>query len=340
MFNKFIVHKNNLVSNIKNLKARNVNSLVCVMVKANAYGVGLNIVVKTLSPFADFFGVANLVEAKQVKKLTSKKVLIVGCLEHDANLNNAFSYTCNSLEDVQFLLKQNKVFNIHIKINSGMNRFGISNKQEFLNILKIIRKSKLRLEGLYTHFATDDDYVNEQFKIFKTYVKLAHKSNFYPLLHADNSSVNAKHNHNLNMIRIGFDLYNKSNENFKTVVEIKSKIVQMNNCSRGSLIGYNYRYVCPQNKQVAIIPIGYADGFSTKFIGLKINFKGKMCKVLNVCMDCFMLDTTKVQTKKGDAISILGDGNSLSNYATYSGLSEYEIMCNFSHIRAKRQIIN
>jgi len=340
MLNEFIINKGNIISNVKQIRAKNSKALICAMVKANAYGVGLNSVVKILSNVVNFFGVSSLNEAKQVKKLTNKKILIVGALEYVKSLNTNFYYTCNSVQDVQFLISQNKTYNIHLKINTGMNRYGISNKTEFLKVLDLIKKSKLKLEGVFTHFATDDEFVQRQFKLFKSYLKILKSKNLKPIIHADNSVVNLKYNHNLDMVRIGFNIFNKNNEQFKSAVTIKAKIVQINKCVKGDVVGYNNKYVCASRKTIAVVSLGYADGFSTKYIGLKLNFKGKLCTVVNVCMDCFMLDVSNVETKKGDDIFILGEENSLKTYSNYSGISEYEVMCNFSHIRACVRVKN
>ena len=340
MLNYMYINNTNLIDNVKQIKKQNPNSQICAMVKANAYGVGVKNVVKTLSPYVHYFGVANAREAEIVSKNTNKKILIVGCLEKTRSINNRFSYACHSLEDVKFLSSLNAKLNVHLKINTGMNRFGISNKNEFNLALKEISNSKLVLEGVFTHFATDDDYVDQQMLTFKSFVNIAKKQGFNPIVHVDNSIVSQKRNHHKAMVRIGFDLYNRNNYYFKPVVSIKSEIVQINTCKKGDLVGYNYKYVCPTCKTIAVVPIGYADGFSSAYIGLELNFKGKKCKVLNVCMDCFMLDITNVKTKKGDLIFILDENNPLKMYANYSKLSEYEVMCNFSHIRAKTIKIN
>lgn len=339
MFNEILINKTNLINNIKQVKSKNQNSKICAMVKANAYGVGVKQVVKILENYVDFWGVACFFEANAIKNLTNKKILIVGPLENK-NINERFSYTCSSIEDVKFLIKLNKKINIHIKINSGMNRYGLSDFKEFKQILKLVKNSQLEFEGIFTHFATADKFVNFQYNYFLKFVHIAKKYGFNPIVHADNSVVNEKFNHNLDMVRIGFDLYNKSSENFKPVVEIKSKIVQINKVKKGNLVGYNYRFVAKKSMQVAVIPIGYADGFDMHYLNLSLNISNKNCKILNICMDCFMLDVSDIKIKKGDEIYILNHIKPLSLYANYSNTSEYEVMTKFSKLRAVRKVIN
>lgn len=335
MFNKMIINRTNLINNVKQVKQKNPNSLVCAMVKANAYGVGLKQVVQTINNYVDFFGVACFFEAKKVKQYATKKILIVGVLEK-SNLDTSFSYTCSCLEDVEFLISQNQRYDIHLKVNTGMNRFGFKNLKEFKLALQKIKKSKLNLEGVYTHFATDDSYVDAQFKIFKQYIRATKKYKFSPLFHADNSIVNAKFNHNLDMVRIGFDLYNSNNNNFKSVVQIKTTVVQINTVKKGELVGYNKRFIASKKIKVAVLPIGYADGFLLCYLGLNLNIEGKICKVLNICMDCIMIDITNLDIKKGQSVYILNNLNPINLYSSYANSSDYEVLTNFSKMRCVR----
>lgn len=338
MFNKIVIYKDNLISNIKQVKQENKNSKICAMVKANAYGVGVNQVVQVLEDYADFFGVACFFEAKQVRSLTNKSILIVGAFDKD-EINEDFSYSCSSLEDVELLISQNQKIKIHFKINTGMNRYGFKDLKEFKKALILAKKSLLIVEGIYTHFATTDDYVLEQMKNFNKFVKLCEKFGFAPLVHADNSFVNEKCNHKLDMVRIGFNLYNNNKGWFLPVAEIKSEVVSLIDVNKGELVGYDYRCVAKHKMKVAVVPIGYADGFKLKYIGMEINVQGVNCQVLNVCMDCFMLDVTKLNIKKGDEIFVLNKFNSLEDYSRFVNSSPYEIMTNFSSLRAERIVV-
>lgn len=336
MFNVKEIDKNNLIHNIKQVKQNNPNALICAMVKANAYGVGLKQVVKILSPYADYFGVACFFEACQVKKLCNNPVLIVGALEM-CEIDNSFSYSCNSLADVEFLKSLFKPIRIHLKINSGMNRFGFKSLKEFKLALQKIKHSLLYVEGIFTHFATADCFVERQMKKFNKFVKVCNSFGFNPLVHADNSVVNEKYNHKLDMVRIGFNLYNGTGK-FKRVLKIKSKIIKINKIKKGELVGYNYRFVAKKNMRVGVVPIGYADGFDMHYIGINLYINNFKCKVLNICMDCFMLDITNTNLTEQTEIEILNEKNSLKKYAKYSLTSEYEVGTKFSFLRGKTKI--
>ncbi len=337
MFNTKIINSHALINNIKLIKQKNPNSLICAMVKANAYGVGLKEVVKIISPFANFFGVACVMEAKAVRKICKNPILIVGPLEF-GKLDNSFSYTCQSLKDINYLISLNLPFKIHLKINSGMNRYGFSSTKEYQMALKKISKSLLFLEGVFTHFATVDQFVEKQFKTFKKFVNITKQFGFNPIVHADNSFVNEKFNHSLDMVRIGYNLYNGAGK-FKSVLKIKTKIVKINNVKKGDLVGYDYRFVAKKPVKIAVLPVGYADGFDMKYLGLKLKINNAPCRVLNICMDCFMLDISKTRLKEGDEIEILNEKNNLKKYAKYISSSCYEVGTKFSFMRAKTIII-
>ena len=262
---------------------------------------------------------------------TKKKILIVGPIEE---INADFEYACTSLEDVERLMLTGEQIRIHFKINTGMNRYGFTNIKEFCRALKLIKKSKLIVEGIFTHFATTDDMVDVQMRRFIKFVQVCKRCKFNPIIHVDNSSVNLYKNHDLDMVRIGFNLYNRDDGVFSSVVRIKSKVVNVNTVKRGELVGYDRRCVVSKKKRGAVIPIGYADGFDIRYIGMNLKVDGVNCEVLNVCMDCFMLDVTNTNIKKGDDINILDNINSLYLYAVHAGISEYQVMTNFSNMRA------
>ncbi len=332
MFNTVYIDSNSLLKNLKHIKSK-TNSKICAMVKANAYGLGIKEVVSILSKKVDFFGVENSAEADIVKKYTNTKILIVCALERVVIKD--YSYTCCSVDDLQFLISKNRKINIHLKINTGMNRFGCS-LYELPILLKLIQNSKLNLEGVFTHFATDDSYVDEQLKIFKKAIKIVKSFGFKPIFHADNSANCFKHN--LDMVRVGFNLYCDSFA-FTQVSKIEATILQINNVKRGDLVGYNYNFIVPKNMKIAVVSLGYADGFLRAMCGFNLWVNGKPCKVLNVCMDCFMLDVSDLNLNKGDKIFILNKENSIFSYANQLNTSPYEILTNFSKIRARRKII-
>ncbi len=332
MQNKIVLNANNLIYNLNLIKQQNPSSLVCAMVKANAYGHGLKQVVSVLSGRVDFFGVANSYEAKLVKKYTDTKILIVGALDY---IGDEFSYTCFDVDDVKKLASLNKNINIHLKVNTGMNRYGFKTIKSFKTALEIIKNSALNLQGVFTHFATSDSYVKNQYLQFKKFMRAAKSYGFNPIFHADNSAVNLKFNHNLNMVRVGFSLYGLAPPN-KPVFNLLARVQQINSVKKGELVGYDRRFTASKPTNIAVISLGYADGLDLKYIGMDINIKNSPCKIVNICMDCCMLDIGNLKLKKGSLISIIGKANPIINYSNYINTSPYQVACHFGWARANR----
>ena len=333
MFNSYTINKDLLINNVKQVATNNPKSKICAMVKANAYGVGVNRVVPILNDYVDYFGVACFFEAKKLSKITNRKILIVGPLDR-SNINTKFSYTCSSVEEIRFLKQLNKKINIHLKINTGMNRYGFKNVKDFIIALKLIKTSKLNLEGVFTHFLSSDRYVKKQVKRFKLFKNIVNGFGFKTIFHADNSSVNLKYNHGFDMVRVGYSLFNNNKNGFRVPVNIKSKIVQINNVLSNEYVGYNKRFKAHKNVRVAIVPVGYADGFSARLIGMSLRVNHKTCKILNVCMDCFMVDLTGIKNVfVGSEVVILGECGdkqiTLEDYAKAVNFSPYEVLTNF-----------
>lgn len=332
MFNEILISRANLINNIEQAKRNNPNSKICVMVKANAYGVGMSQVVNIIDRYVDYYGVACFFEAEALRHITNKEILIVGALENIeecAKLN--IQVSIHSMDDAKRIKELNKPIKVHIKLNTGMNRYGIKSKRELNSILKLLYDSQVEVVGVYTHFATSDEYVYVQ---ILRYNKLIKGLNL--LRHADNSIVSELKNHSLDMVRMGYNIYNQDLYGYKPVVRIRSHIVQINKVKKGDLIGYDRRFIADNKMRIAIIPIGYADGLDMSYIGGTIKYKDGQCKILNICMDCFMLDVTNVETCVGDEIYILDRNNPLKKYAQILHSSSYEVMTKFGNMRAKR----
>ena len=352
-FNKFIIDVKALKYNAKKIKEELVKGVkLCAVVKANAYGHGSKIVAKNLENLCDFFAVACLKEAVELRKYNIKKpILILGllsksdikqCFDNDISINissitqlTEYTYILNELKN-----RGNKKLKIHIKINTGLNRLGVSSISEFKEILNFISKSDvLELEGIFTHFATkanDHDFILEQYSKFEKYKNLVDDKCI--IIHCNNSyaTLNFKKFSN-SMVRCGFAIYGWL-DGFKPVLSIKTSVVQINNVDCGS-VGYDRTYIANKRK-IAVIPIGYADGFDRR---LSNNFKVLVNDVFvpvvgNICMDMTMLDVTDVEgVGVGSVVTILGadKNNSISVYDFANALvtSPYDVLLKFRSCR-------
>ncbi len=350
-FNDYIVDTTTLRNNSKNIKNHIGNKCkLCAVVKANAYGIGLETVCRALYGITDFFAVANLKEALSIRVFDKKTpILILGYINNndfDIVSSNNISISIGSYEQLEELVVSKIPNKIHIQINTGLNRFGIRTITEFKKCIKLLKSEpQVIVEGVYSHFATktnDVKFVNRQYLRFNQFKKVEiDKRVIYHI--ANSFATNYSNKFHLDMVRTGFILYGyaKNNIGNKPVITIKSKIINITNVRRGDTVGYDRTFAVNKNMKIAVVPIGYADGLNRR---LSNNFElivnNKKCPIIGrVCMDVLMLDISNVEDAKiGTEVLVLGGCRgmqlTLQNYADNIGTSDYEVLCNFNYNRA------
>lgn len=352
-FNKFVLDKDALtfnVSKIKSMIGKDVK--LCGVVKAEAYGHGGVIVANEIKDKCDFFAVACLKEAMELRdRGIDNNIIILGIIPiSDVKycIFNNISITLSSLTQLYGIINKLKELNlneqdylkIHIKINTGLNRIGFNKISDFLKAIDLIDENKnIKIEGMFTHFATksnDVDFIKTQYDEFQKYINLVKGRCI--IIHNNNSyaTLNLPQYYN-SMVRCGYLLYGWQ-EGFKPVLSIHSEIVNITKVDNGT-VGYDRTFIA-NGRKIAVVPIGYADGLDRR---LSNNFKllvdGQFANVVgNICMDVCMLDVTDIKdVKVGSKVTILGrDGKNeitVFDYANALGTSPYEILLKFRSAR-------
>ena len=291
--NKFIVNAANLKHNINFVKSRlNKGVLFCAMVKANAYGHGLKQAAKNIQNEADYFGVACVSEGIILRSSNiAKPVLVVGAYDRGAARQGVLNYLTLTLctpDDILHLgkicKKLNMVCDVHIKINTGMNRLGVNNKLIFIKMLNLLKDNMyVKLKGVFSHFSMSDinqKYTARQNRIFKSYIKLCKQKITHPLIFHISSSFAALNykKYNYDMVRVGLAMYGYGNKNLKPAITIKSEIKAVSFVKKGSLVGYGGTFKTERDSKIAVIPLGYADGINLKLSNaFKIRVAGRIC---------------------------------------------------------------
>lgn len=354
---KFIVTKENILHNFNQIKNCVGNTKICAVVKANAYGIGVKETVKVLSGKCDFFAVSNCVEAREVRKIDKETPILVLMPIINSQIKycseNNISITVQNSQELLQYSKLNLPLKVHIKINSGLNRFGEKSIKDFLVMQEILLSyPNINFEGIFTHFASadrqDETFFNMQFEIFKKYLELIYPE-FNPIRHCCNTAGALKGGEKLlDMVRIGKGLYgyNPISEikhiQFKPVLEISTRILNIFEVSEGEFIGYNTNYKTKHNMRIATIQIGFADGFKRCFSNKgKVIINNTYCNIVgNVCMDSCMVDVTHlINLKIGDKAIILGKSKDCQICAAYlaelANTTIYEILCTIHTKRIK-----
>lgn len=342
MFSKIILSRENLLYNLNQFR-KITDKKICLMIKANAYGHGLEEVVNVLGDYVDYFGVANQNEAETARSISNTKIIVFGkCDDYIKCMQKNISYGLFSLKMAKNLTKiaKNKKLSpkFHLCINSGMNRYGVKSLREFVKIIRFLEKNNIELEGVYTHFSsltTDENYTQKQLKKFEEFLAFL-PPKWKSVVHVGGGNTIVK-NINADMYRIGMGIYGYGYDFVKPVLKIKSQIVDIQDVEKGEHVGYLCSYTSDKNMKVATIPIGYADGVSRKLsnkIDVLINGqKAKSCG--NICMDAFMVDVSNIKCKIGDEVVVLDDAKV---WAKILETTEYETFTNFCKFRGIREI--
>lgn len=310
------------------------------ILKANGYGLGdLFLAKKAQLLGAKMIGVSSYEEAYHLRKNGIKtEILILGYVEMSDLKNvlkNDFSIVTPSLDYVLEALKKNYSFKnikVHLKIDTGMSRLGLSNLDETKKCLDILLKEKSLVQGVMTHFASagfkDKTYLKKQFRLFKDIVQKLNYS--FKYIHCDNSDacINFNDNGFSNFSRVGLGLFGFSS--FKTkirpILSLYSCITNIKVLDAGSFVGYDCIYKTRKKEKIGILPIGYADGFLRKNTGLKIFSNGKYYKIVgNICMDQMMVKVDD-DTMLGQEFELFGKHVSILDIAKRNKLIIYEVL--------------
>lgn len=340
--------KHNL-SEIKKITSKDTK--IMAVVKADAYGHGAVEVSKILEKNkVDYFAVASYSEAKELRDANIKlPILILGWTPPEVICDVADKSITQTIYDHNMLLEylkvlKNKKLKIHLKIDTGMNRLGIfpSNAIEIIkNILKI---ENIELEGVFTHFSSADSdkkYTLYQFLKFKNVInKLKKEKLQIQTFHCCNSSATVKFpQFHLDMIRPGIAIYGmlpfKTNKiNLMPAMSLKSKIISLKEIGKNEKISYNGTFITKRKSKIAVIPIGYADGYSRHLSNIgEVLICGKKVKVVgSICMDFIIVDVSSIKNVKiGDEVILIGRVGereiTADDIAKKIGTINYEIVC-------------
>ncbi len=285
------------------------------------------------------------------------------CLEYDITITIPdYEYHQKLMEQ-----EITKPLKVHIKIDSGMCRLGFTNSQEVKEVVdELNQKQNIMLEGIFTHFATDGIYDiswDNQFTKFQEITSSIDLSQI-PIVHLGRSQTLLNHD-NINFangIRLGIILYGYNTTpsplpntfmgrlrkwkreryhkkhhisptitdidiDLKTAFSLYSEVMQVKKIAQGSFVGYGRIYEAQEDMYVAIIPIGYADGFSRKNKGRQIVINGKRYSLIGDVNMGMLIAKVDETVHTGDKVTLIGGEIPMREVARYIGTSVYEGAC-------------
>ena len=224
-----------------------------------------------------------------------------------------------------------------------MHRLGFYREDMPALIARLQDQKAVRVRSIFSHLAGSDeaqfdDFTHEQAQYFDACATQLQQALNYPIIkHICNTAgIERFPEYHWDMCRLGIGLYGMSFlpvSGTKNVCTLKTTILSIKTVPAGSSIGYGRRTRLTEPRQIAVIPIGYADGFDRRFsnYGGEVLVRGKRCPVVgNVCMDQAMIDVTGTDAQPGDYATIFGDQLPLQELANKLNTIPYEVLTSIS----------
>ncbi len=333
---------------------------IMAVVKANAYGHGMLPIAETIikNKSAEYFGVALVEEGIALRKAGVTLPIAVLTAPDDEQLGLYLQYNleltlCSIITAKKLDVLANsmgKQANVHIKIDTGMGRIGITPKETMEFIAEVQSLENIFIKGISTHFATSDEknlsYAHKQLSIFQTLVQnIKHSTSLEPIIHCANSGaiLQMKESH-FDMVRPGIMMYGyfpsqsiRKKVLLHPVMSVYSHIAFLKVVEKGTSIGYGRKYITKKKTTIATITVGYADGISRNLsqkLEVIIN-KKKYTIAGTIAMDQIMVDVgLHHDIQVGDSVIIIGKDSAKQitawDIANQLQTIPYEITCAIS----------
>lgn len=337
------------------------------VVKANAYGHGI----EQFVPIAEYAGIDHFSvfsgdEAKRIYRIkqTSSDIMVMGWMNPDELewvVQHGVEFYVFEQEVLEKALEWARHYRtkalIHIEVETGMNRTGFS-QQALYPVVKLLQNNReyFHIRGLCTHYAGAESIANHvrvqrQIKKYNRLYKWLTNKGIYPdLRHAACSAAAITYpKTRMDMVRVGILQYgfwpspetlihfvHKSKDNeavLKRVLNWKSRIMSIKTVKAGEFVSYGTHYMAQEEKNIAIIPVGYAHGYSRSLSNQgRVLIHGHRMPVIGIVnMNMLVVDVTQLtDVKKGDEVVLIGDQNgltiSLASFADFNNQLNYELL--------------
>ena len=344
---ELIIDSSKIISNIAHLKSfKSSESKFMFIVKSNAYGHSLKEIVKNLESHVDAFGVVRMEEAILVREASSKPILLMQGIytdhEIDEAVKNNIQVVIHDMSQFKLIGNNDNELGLWIKINTGMNRLGLSKEE-----LKVVyEKGIIRSDSvLMTHMACadnpDDPMNKEQIQNFEKAFDLVERKTKRSI--CNSACLINFPELSFDWVRSGIAAYGGEfkNLNLKTAMTFRAPIISIRNIKKGERVGYGGRKKASKDMRIAIVYAGYADGIpQTTTDGTKVLVNDKQAEIFGrVSMDLVSIDITNLpQVSRNDLVSFWSEKLPINEFSNNNGLISYELMTRISS-RVKVKVI-
>lgn len=333
------------------------------VVKADAYGHGAVVVARALAPLCDVLAVSLAEEGLELRRAgITAPVLVLGAYygnEHSDIIEAGLTpvvYDPSDLEKFAAAPSRRRSsgrndlgpIDVHLKADTGMNRLGVVGPALSDALRILANRPRLRLQGLCTHFACadgeDESTTLLQLDRFEQVRAHVAQAGLIPeVTHAANTAAALRFpNARYQAVRPGLALYGAvpsaavSSAGLTSVLSLRTRVMTLHDVAVGAGVSYGHRFVAQRPSRIAVLPIGYADGYPRHVSGAQVLVRGQRVPVAGVvCMDMMMVDVTDVVgVSVGDPVILIGrDGEqaiTVDDVAAWAGTLNYEITCGLS----------
>lgn len=316
------ISQNNLISNIENFRSFiNSETKIMAVIKANAYGHDIKLIASMINDYVDYFQVDDIEEFESIKDIVSKPIMILGYVQKSDLEKAIVANAILAIYDTERLVILNQIAqrlgiiaNVHVKIDAMLGRQGLllSDIDEF--ILQAKKCSHVNVRGIYSHFANIEDTTDfshaqmqiDEFDNAKSIFQSAGYDNLLTHISATSGIMEYEKNTVKNQIvRLGIGMYglwpsvelkNKLDSQIKLLPVLKfvSHVAQIKTLPANFTVGYGLTYTTEKPTKVAVIPVGYSDGYDRELSNKgRVLINGTSCPIIGrIAMNMFVVDVS------------------------------------------------
>jgi len=339
--------------NLRVAKSHAGTASVLAVIKADAYGHGLDSIAVALQQDADEFGVASIDDVMRLREAGIQQAVV--CLSGFYHLdevplfieNNAIAVVYDesqlaNLRAYSLKAEESSKFRIWLKVDTGMGRLGFQAADVERLVAELNQLTGVELVGVLTHFANADDPSDEKNQQqLDSFTGIVDKLlPMYPQLKysMSNSAMILSRPHSaLDLIRPGIMLYGTSpiakqsakSLGLHSVMTFESELISVRNVKQGTTVGYGSTWEAPIDMCVGVVAVGYGDGYPRHAsTGTPVLVKGQRTQLIGrVSMDLISVDLSSIDAKVGDKVILWGEGLPVDEVAAHAGTISYELLC-------------
>ncbi|CAB5506236.1 Alanine racemase (EC [Bathymodiolus thermophilus thioautotrophic gill symbiont] len=334
-----LISQSALTHNLSIVKSKS-SAKIIAMVKANAYGHHLNLITPLIEN-ADLLAVSELSEVQKLRQLTDQPILLLSGVYTSEELQQAIDLKCQIVihhpAQIVLINHNTQALDIWLKIDTGMHRLGLSHDEYRQCLPDFESNALITIKGVMSHFACADE-LNHPMNLLqlKTFKQLTDNNNNRSM--ANSAAILSNPAAHFDFIRPGIMLYGASpfadnDHDLQPVMQLSAPVTAIKTIQAGATVGYGSTWIADQPTTIAIIGIGYGDGYPRHAKnGTPILINDILCPLVGrVSMDMIAIDVSHITVSIGDTAILWGHKKlRVETVAQYSDTLSYELLTGIS----------